>query len=222
MVIIENNKIGIQEENEADTENENKIDINDKNKIQYNDKKGKHSNEKSSFNFLKIIKRIFEGIGIAIILLALIILLRALIFKEYSFMGHRFYIIMSGSMEEAIHVGDGIVVKEVKDANTLKVGDVIVFDTSEGSTAHRIVKTYTEGENKLFRTKGDANNTQDKVLVKMSQVRGKVLFRVPKIGKALLFFRKHMVIILLLFFALLIIIELIRRLVIGARENEEE
>lgn len=222
MGIIEDNKLGIQETDKLDIENENKTNIEHERKIQYNDKNGKHSNEKSSFNFLKIIKRIFEGIGIAIIILALIILLRALIFKEYSFMGYRFYIIMSGSMEEAIHVGDGIVVKEVKDANTLKVGDIIVFDTSEGSTAHRIVKTYTEGENKLFRTKGDANNTQDKVLVKMSQVRGKVLFRVPKIGKALLFFRKHMVIILLLFFALLIIIELIRRLIIGARENEEE
>jgi signal peptidase len=97
------------------------------------------------------------------------------------------YVIISPSMVPTIKVEDAIIVQRQETKN-LKVGDIITFVSSDprysGITiTHRIVrKEKTSSGEVVFRTKGDANNTEDSALVKASDIYGKVILKIPKIG----------------------------------------
>lgn len=161
-----------------------------------------------------IIKRIFRIIGRLLIwtmiILTIIIFIRAFVFKKYDVLGYRFFIIMSGSMEPTIDTTDVVITKEQKD--NFQKGDIIAFQNSKSVTVHRIVEIYVEGEEISYQTKGDNNNTVDSKSVKLSEVKGKVVFKIPKIGKVILFINSHIVIFVSII-ALIIIIILIRRLI---------
>lgn len=159
----------------------------------------------------KITGIIAKTLGYSIVVLLIIILIRALVYKKYDVFGYRFYIIMSGSMEPTIHVSDGIITKETND---LKDGDIIAFDNQGAITVHRIIKTYTqENGEKLYQTKGDNNNSADRGLVDKTKIKGEVLYRIPKVGNAILFLQRNIVIVLILIVGVTVIIYLVRRLI---------
>ncbi len=123
-----------------------------------------------------------EIINVAIILFTSVLLVNALIpFIEES---ERPLIVLSGSMKPIMLPGDLIVVKSV-DQNELKVGDVVAFQPpgSKPNTlvTHRIV-SLVEGKERLFQTKGDANNAKDDFKVPASNAVGKMIFVVPFVG----------------------------------------
>lgn len=97
------------------------------------------------------------------------------------------YIIVSPSMVPTIKVEDAIVIKR-KSAKDLKVGDIITFNSTDprysGITiTHRIVDIIKSDNGSLsFKTKGDANNSADMSYVKESDIYGKVILTVPKLG----------------------------------------
>lgn len=80
--------------------------------------------------------------------------------------------VLSGSMEPAIQVGDLIFIHET-DTSQLKEGDVICYLTSGKAITHRIVGV-TSGEDGQIRyvTRGDANNTEDRLAVSADQIEG--------------------------------------------------
>ena len=162
----------------------------------------------------KIVSRVLGTIWkiflIAVVTLVLIILVRALVYKKYDVFGHRFYLIMSGSMEPTIYVSDAVITKE---QDTYVEGDIIAFNYGGAPTVHRIVKVYTENDSKMYQTKGDNNNTEDKGLQKHEDVYGKVMYRIPKIGDAILFIQRNIIIILILIIGVAIIVSLVRRLI---------
>ncbi len=91
-------------------------------------------------------------------------------------------IVLSGSMEPAIHTGSIVVIKPEEN---YKEGDVITFgkDTKKDiPTTHRIVKIRAVEGKLLFTTKGDANDSGDSTEIRKNQIIGKVLFSVPYIG----------------------------------------
>ena len=93
------------------------------------------------------------------------------------------YTVLSGSMEPNYHVGSLIYVKEIN-TKELKKGDVITFKLGGNTLAtHRITEIVKE-ENKAykFRTKGDANESEDAKLVEPKEVIGKVMFTIPLLG----------------------------------------
>ena len=98
------------------------------------------------------------------------------------------YTIISPSMTPNIKVYDVVFVKKV-DTKTLKVNDVITFYSTNaffGGTpiTHRIVEILDVPETgTMYRVKGDANEDADEEKVLPSNVIGKVLFRVPSLGK---------------------------------------
>lgn len=102
------------------------------------------------------------------------------------------YTIISPSMTPNIKVYDVVFVKNV-DPSTLKVNDVITFYSTNaffGGTpiTHRIVEILDVPETgTMFRVKGDANEEADEEKVLPSNVIGKVLFRVPSLGKVQFF-----------------------------------
>ena len=92
-------------------------------------------------------------------------------------------IVISGSMEPAIMPGDVVVIRE-QSPDKYEIGDVVTYLDGNISYTHRIVGE----EDGLFVLKGDNNNvTDDKV--EATQLIGKVIIRIPKIGEAILFLK---------------------------------
>ncbi|MFC7165995.1 signal peptidase I [Halospeciosus flavus] len=93
------------------------------------------------------------------------------------------YVVLSGSMEPAISVGDVVLVSEVTDPAALAVGDVITFSRGgDVPITHRITDIVQTENGLVFETKGDANEDADPGTVASSQVIGLVVFTIPFIG----------------------------------------
>lgn len=93
--------------------------------------------------------------------------------------------VLSGSMSPTFNRGDAAVVRKLTDNEKLDLGkgDVIQFASGNKYVIHRIVDVTNDAYgNKLFITKGDANNTNDTGNVKNADIVGKVSFVIPFIG----------------------------------------
>jgi signal peptidase len=91
-------------------------------------------------------------------------------------------VVLSGSMEPAIKTGSAMVIKPAAD---YKIGDIITFgpmSKKRTPTTHRIVGIKAEGGNRLYITKGDANNAPDIKEIAENEIIGKVLFSAPYAG----------------------------------------
>lgn len=174
-------------------------------------KKENTDDKENAKSTLRVTLSIISKILILAIIIALVIILvRVVVLKKHDVFGYRFYIIMSGSMEPTINVGDAVITKEL-DRN-LQEEDIIAFQKSGSITVHRIVEIYTENEKTLYRTKGDNNNTIDAEKIELSEIKGKVVYTIPKVGNVILFLKSH-VIIFVYILAFIIIIILVRRLI---------
>lgn len=91
-------------------------------------------------------------------------------------------VIATGSMEPMIMPGDVILVKRIDDINSLKKDDVIQFRRDDILISHRIIEIKDEKEGRSFRTKGDNNSAPDGDYVKPEQIKGRIIYTVPKIG----------------------------------------
>lgn len=119
--------------------------------------------------------------GATSVLVAVMLLLAALLWGV-RLLGMDVFVVQSGSMEPAYHVGSVVYVKPV-DADELEAGDVITFQiTGTVRGTHRIVEVVEDGGSRAFRTKGDANEEADLGLVKPSAIVGKVVFSIPLLG----------------------------------------
>lgn len=107
------------------------------------------------------------------------------------------FTIVSGSMVPNIKVYDVIINKSVKSPANIKLGDVITFTStssiSEGMTVtHRVVDVKLVNGEYEFVTKGDANPTIDNATVPFSNVQGKVIARIPQLGRIQFFLATKM------------------------------
>ncbi len=92
------------------------------------------------------------------------------------------YPVLSGSMEPAYKVGSVVYVADA-DKNELSKGDAITFKMSGGTiVTHRIIEIVNNGDEVLYRTQGDANDTPDGTLVSYDDIIGKVAFNIPYLG----------------------------------------
>ena len=96
------------------------------------------------------------------------------------------YVIVSGSMEPIIKVRDAVLVRRY-DPDDIKVGDVVTYRATDETyygilITHRVVDIQYENGKKLYITKGDHNPTIDRSPIEDSQIYGKVVMRIPKIG----------------------------------------
>ena len=98
--------------------------------------------------------------------------------------------VLSGSMEPEIHTGS---IVAIKSAMEYKIGDIITFgkiSKTQTPTTHRIFEIKDNNGQKIYITKGDANNSPDMKEVLGSEVVGKVIFSVPYLGYAVDFAKK--------------------------------
>jgi len=103
--------------------------------------------------------------------------------------GYRTFIVMSGSMEPAIHTGDVVVDKRI-DPMDVQVGDVVTYrdpDHENRLITHRVRGVRTLGGKVYFVTKGDANTDSQKWAIATDGTVGVVRFRVVKLGFVLFY-----------------------------------
>ena len=140
----------------------------------------------------KVIKIIIIVMLISILLVNISIIVQSKVKPDEvpGIFGYKPFIVLSGSMESQINVGDLVIVKDV-DTSTLKKDDVIAFrDTKDIVTTHRIKEVIIEDGETCFITKGDANNTEDQDFVYPDMVEGVYKTRIAKLGKMILFIQQ--------------------------------
>ncbi|MCA1004678.1 signal peptidase I [Rhodococcus hoagii] len=96
------------------------------------------------------------------------------------------YTVLTGSMEPGLPPGTLVVVKPTPAAD-LSAGDVITFQPYSGNPAvvtHRVEGIYYDAQSQMrIYTKGDANNVADDWVLVPEQVRGRVWYSVPQLGR---------------------------------------
>lgn len=164
----------------------------------------------------------FLSVACSIILVILLIIGGMMFFykmqaKSYEKKGMEYtapfglYTIISPSMEPNVSVYD-VVVAVDSDVSKIKVGDVITFistwDMNYGvNVTHRVV-AISKNENGEYQltTKGDNNNTPDGSYVTQNNLIGKVVGRVPQLGRLQFFLATKMGWFIVVFIPALLII----------------
>lgn len=102
-------------------------------------------------------------------------------------------IVLTDSMYPYIHSGDLIICASL-DPQDVAVGDVITFYDPAGSgkttVTHRVTELTEDADGLAFRTKGDANNTEDTELVPAAKLIGRYRFRIAGAGNVAIFMQK--------------------------------
>ena len=107
---------------------------------------------------------------------------------DYSAPMFNAYVVLSGSMLPVIQVKDVVVTKKIPEEE-LEVGDIITFVSPDQrfagiSITHRIIEKVYDDKQGIYtyRTQGDNNNIADSVPVPNSNILGKVILKIPKLG----------------------------------------
>ncbi|MET3572709.1 signal peptidase [Enterocloster citroniae] len=130
--------------------------------------------------------------------LVIAVLLNLCFFIRPELFGWSRAVILSGSMEPSMSIGDLVIVQREKE---YRVGDIVVFDSGGLSVTHRILEKAQEG----FVTKGDANNVPDKELLSENHIIGRVAVVIPMVGKAVLFLKNPAGMMLIMMLAIWLI-----------------
>jgi signal peptidase len=158
---------------------------------------------------LKIVKSVAQGLGMAIVVLAILLVGFMFISPRFGWETHQ---VMSGSMEPALKVGGMIVTKSEK-LDNIKVGDIITFQTEGGQkVTHRVIDIVEINGQPNFQTKGDANEEPDPNFVssKGDEMR-KVVFHLPYLGFAAQFMKSKWAFLVLVGIPALILIVMFSR-----------
>ena len=109
-------------------------------------------------------------------------------------------VVLSGSMEPAVHVGSVIVLRPQSEYYE---NDIVTFGDDTANkipTTHRIVESRIQSDTTYFVTKGDSNDDPDPREITERDIKGKVLFSIPLLGYLIDFAKRP------IGFALLIIV----------------
>lgn len=179
------------------------------------------------------------GIALCVILIPMLIINCTLLIKGWtnnnkvpSVFGYSPMIVltdsMAGSNNDSFNGGDLIFIKTVE-AEEVKKGDVISFfdPTGNGSTitSHRVVEVINENGKISFKTKGDNNNTEDKLPVPSENLVGAYTgFRIAGAGNIAMFMQTPwgLIICVIVPIILLIAWDAVRRAMYNKKRQEDE
>lgn len=115
------------------------------------------------------------------------------VFIVYVIKNFKFFIVESGSMQPSLNIGELIAVNEKED---YKVDDIVTFYEKDfgGYVTHRIIDINEKG---MITTKGDFNNTIDKMQITKENIIGKVVYNSGFLGLLLHKYRLISIIILI-------------------------
>ena len=109
--------------------------------------------------------------------------------KIADFMGYKPFIVISGSMETTINIGDLVIVKKVN-SSSIHTGDIIAFKNGNIVISHRVKEVINDSGIYKFKTKGDNNNVADDFIVNSDAIEGIFVNKIPGLGSILLFLGK--------------------------------
>ena len=141
---------------------------------------------------LKVIEYTIYSILGMILILNVVILAKSLLHPNDipGVFGYKPFVVLSGSMEPNIRIGDLIIIKKT-DVSTLEKNDIIAFRGDKNLvTTHRIINVINTGNDVCFETKGDSNNVKDDEIVCSENIEGKYIKRYEKIGSLILFIQE--------------------------------
>lgn len=124
--------------------------------------------------------------------------------KTPDFMGIKSFVIISGSMEPKIKIGDMVIIKSPSSDYNYKEGDIIAFREGTTVIVHRINKIMEVDGQVKYQTKGDNNNTPDKNLVERQNIEGVYKFHISKIGNIFMFIYKNFIYIIIVLLIVII------------------
>jgi signal peptidase len=157
----------------------------------------------------KLLKIIQNIVTVVIVIVGIFLIITLFPIKG----NYQVKVVLSGSMEPAVHIGSVVILKP---ESQYKIGDVVIFgkDTKKDiPTTHRIVSSRAVEGVILYTTKGDANEDPDTTEIRPGDIHGKVLFSVPFMGYIIDFVKKPVgMIIVIVIPALYIIYEEIRKI----------
>ena len=139
-----------------------------------------------------VIKNIIIAILLVILIFNLIVIIKSKLKPNDipGLFGYKPLVVLSGSMQSAINVGDLVIVKDT-DITKLKENDIIAFKVSgKEVVTHRIMNVIKDGSDRCFETKGDSNSVIDDNLVCNDKVVGKYATKIPKLGNFVMFIQK--------------------------------
>lgn len=119
-----------------------------------------------------------------------------------SFLGYKFFVVLTGSMSPTIEVGDLVVVKETE-PEAITVGDVITYSVGDDNVVTHRVKDIVEENQLQFVTQGDANNVEDMNPIQHEDLVGKVVYHLGGVGTKVQFIQENIIIIVGLFIAIM-------------------
>ena len=125
--------------------------------------------------------------------------------------GYGASVVLSGSMEPTLSVGDLLIVRE---AEHYEVGDIVVYQSGTIPVVHKIVSMDEE----TVVTRGDANNTNDEPFP-VTALKGKVIRVIPKVGYGVWALKSPAAVVILLMAAVLLVEGSFR---VGKAEKEAE
>lgn len=124
-------------------------------------------------------------------------------FDTPSFYIYKAYVITTNSMEPELKKDDVVVIKKAK-ADNLKQGDIVTFKQNGETITHRIVQIDDIEDGKLYITKGDNNNVQDEQGLRFDQIEGKLVIKIPHLGKMVASFKNGIILVLVLLISAII------------------
>lgn len=177
--------------------------------------------------------RIFDiAFSVFVYLLAAAILVGALLFSfstspDKALFGYRYYTILTPSMSPTYNVGDMIFV-QLKGPEDINEGDVITFNPSQDSDAyltHRVTEKIVDYQGTgvtCFRTRGDANDSEDSFLIESDRVIGTVNFGIPYLGFVVRFIQLRWYIVLPIVIMVAVFFYLLKRYFLIGNDDDEE
>lgn len=148
-------------------------------------KRTKEASSQAAFNLgLTLIVAVLSAVAVAVLLVPRLL-------------GGTSLIVETGSMEPTIHPGDVVAIQALS-PETIRAGDIITYATNKQLITHRVVGTVPKGQEKRLITQGDANNHIDEPIA-LEQVRGKVVYVIPKVGHVSVWVRHHPTVTLAIF-----------------------
>lgn len=99
-----------------------------------------------------------------------------------SFLGITPQAVLTGSMAPSIESGDMILTYPAS-IDKIKKGDIVSYEEEKNFVVtHRVIAIEKEDGQTVLKTKGDANNTEDSIVVTEDMLVGKYFLKIPKFG----------------------------------------
>ena len=124
--------------------------------------------------------------------------------EEITIFGCKAYVITTNSMEPNIKDGDIIIVKKDKEEN-LQKGDIITFQNKSSIVTHRITNIEEKDGKKEYTNKGDNNIIEDLEKFTYEKIKGKVILKVPILGKLIILLENQIVFLLIILIILILV-----------------